>query len=85
MNKFRGPTPFPMAQLQWKHLPAQIIYPECTVQLEVRSLDRSEIHKASRLSGRHSQIEKICYRPTILNGLPCYPSRVAMKSTHSTK
>ena len=74
--------PFPMARSQWKHLPAQIIYPRLYSQ--IRSEKSRSIRNAHRVVSQ-SQREKICYRPTILKGLPCYPSTVAMQNTQLTK
>ena len=59
-----------MAQLQGKHLAAQIIYPR--VYSQIRSKKSRSIRNAHRAAfehGRHSQWEKISYRPTILKGL----------------
>ena len=67
-------------------MPAQIIYPRG--YSPIRSEKSRSIRNAQRDAfkhGRHSLKEKICHRPTILKGLPCYPSTVAMKSTHLTK
>ena len=78
--------PFQWHSCNGKHLPAQIIYPR--VYSLIRSEKSRSIRNAHRVSfedGRHSQMENICYRATILKGLPCHPSTVAMKSPQSTK
>ena len=81
MNKLCGKTPFPNGTVAMKTLASTNNFILArTVKLEVRSIDRLEnVHRAAFEHGRHSQREKVCYRPTILKGLPCYPSTVAVK------
>ena len=57
MNKLHVQTPFPMAQLQWKHLPAQIIYPRMYSQ--IRSEKSRSIRKCAQgcVRARPPQLE----------------------------
>ena len=86
-NKLCGKTLFPNGTVAMKTLAGinNFIF-ACTVKLEVRSIDRLEnVHRTGFEHGRHSQKEKICYRPTTLKVLPCYPSTVAMQNTQLAK
>ena len=87
MNKLCGKTLFPNGTVAMKTLAGiNNFILACTVKLEVRNIDRLEnVHRTAVEHGRHSQREKICYRPTILKGLPSYPSTVAMQNTQLAK
>ena len=79
-------TPFPNGTVAMKTLASTNNLSSRVVKLEVRGLDRLEnAHLAAFEHGRHSQREKVCYRPTILKGLPCYTSTVAMQNTQLAK
>ena len=81
MNKLCVKTPFPNGTVAMETLAStnNFILTR-TVKLEVRSIDQLEnVHRTAFEHGRYSQREKVCYRPTILKGLPCYPSTVAVK------
>ena len=81
MNKLFVLTPFPNGTVAMKTLASTNNFILArTVKLEVRSIDRLEnVHRTAFEHGHHRQREKLCYRPTILKGLPCYPSTVAVK------
>ena len=80
MNTLCVKTPFPNGTVAMKTLASTNNFIlACTVKLEARSIDQLEnVHRTAFEHGRHSQSEKVCYRPTILKDLPSYPSTVAV-------
>ena len=83
MNKLCVKTPFPNGTVAMETLEStNNINLARTVKLEVRSIDQLEnVHRTAFEHGRHSQREKVCYRPTILKGLPAIPAQSRWKYT----
>ena len=77
MNKLCGKTPFPNGTDAMKtRASTNNFILARTVKLEVKSIDRLEnVHRTAVEHARHSQREKVCYRPTIFRGYATDPAQ----------